>query len=79
MKKLLFVFAGALSLVLVGCGSAPMTDADMAAKYGYSVEEFQEQKEAAARMNMSVEDHLKHATMDMDLGANSMDHGSMEH
>ena len=77
MKKLSFVFAVVLAFVLVGCGSAPMTDADMAAKYGYSVEEFQEQKEAAARMNMSVEDHLKQGSMDM--GANSMDMGGMDH
>ncbi len=36
-----------------------MTDADLAKQHGLSMEEFQEQKEAAARMNMSVEDHLK--------------------
>lgn len=67
MKKFLTVSVFALSLSLVGCGSTPMTEADMAASYGLSMEEFQEQKEAAARMNMSVEDHLKHG------------HGSMNH
>ncbi len=36
-----------------------MTEADMAKKSGLSLEEYQEQKEAAARMNMNVEDHLK--------------------
>ena len=74
MKNLQIAFVSAFALFLAGCGSAPMTDADMAAKYGMSMEEFQEQKEAAARMNMSIEDHLKHASqgmemnMDMDMG-----------
>ncbi len=58
MKKLLSITF--VVVLLVGCGAKPMTEADMAKKYGMSMEEFQEQKEAAARMNMSVEDHLKH-------------------
>lgn len=58
MKKSLIAFVLLASLTLVGCGQKPMTDADMAAKYGLSLEEYQEQKEAAARMNMSIEDHL---------------------
>ena len=62
MKKLThIVFVLTFSVLLIGCGSKPMTEADMAAQYGLSMEEFQEQKEAAARMNMSVEDHLKHS------------------
>jgi major membrane immunogen (membrane-anchored lipoprotein) len=72
MKKLQIAFVAVFTVLLAGCGSAPMTDADMAAKYGMTQEEFQEQKEAAARMNMSIEDHLKHASqgmeMDMDMG-----------
>ncbi len=75
MNKLLTVFAFALSFALAGCGSAPTSDAEMAAKYGMTMEEYQEQKEAAARMNMSVEDHLKHGTMDMD----DMDMMDMSH
>ena len=58
MKKSLIAFVLLASLTLVGCGQKPMTDADMAAQYGLSIEEFQEQKEAAARMNMNIEDHL---------------------
>ncbi len=53
-----------LSSFLIGCGSKPMTEGDMAKKYGLTAEEYQEQKEAAARMNMSVEDHLKHGHHD---------------
>lgn len=60
MKKITIVSIFLLSIVLVGCGEKPITEADMAKKYGLSMEEFQEQKEAAARMNMSVDDHLKH-------------------
>ena len=58
MKTLSLTVLSLSALTLTACSDAPMTDADMAAQYGYSVEEFQEQKEAAARMNMSIEDHL---------------------
>lgn len=59
----------ATTFLLTSCGqSIPMTDAELAEKYGYSQEEFQEVKEAAARMNMTVEDHLK-----------MMDHGEHGH
>ena len=59
MKKFTFVFVFLFSLLLLGCGEKPMTEADMAKKLGLSLEEYQEQKEVAARMNMNVEDHLK--------------------
>lgn len=50
-----------LSLVLlIACGSsAPLTEEEQAAKYNLTVEEYRFQKEAAARMNMSVEDHMR--------------------
>jgi len=74
MKKSLITFVLLISLFLTGCGQKAMTDADMAAQYGLSIEEFQEQKEAAARMNMNIEDHL-------DMGSNNskMDHSNMNH
>ena len=59
MKKFPIVFILTITLFLAGCGQKPVTDSDIAKKYGLSTEEFQEQKEAAARMNMSIEDHLK--------------------
>jgi hypothetical protein len=65
-KAYTFVFVFALSLLLLGCGDKPMTEADMAKNYGLSLEEYQEQKEAAARMNMNVEDHLNMESGDMD-------------
>lgn len=68
MKTLSIAFVSLSVLTLVGCSDKPMTDADMATKYGLSIEEYQEQKEAAARMNMTIEDHLNmggedHSTM----------------
>ncbi|MCF7847113.1 MAG: hypothetical protein K9M51_03770 [Candidatus Gracilibacteria bacterium] len=74
MKKSFLVFGSLFffALVLTGCGSAPTTDAELAQKYGLTLEEFQEQKEAAARMNMSIETHLKNGHVDsMDM---PMDH-----
>ena len=72
MKTLSIAFLSLLTITLSGCGQKPMTDADMAVKYGLSIEEYQEQKEVAARMNMSVEDHLSmeddNSYMDHDMG-----------
>ena len=73
MQKLSIVFIFAFAFLLTACSQKPMTEADMAASYGLSMEEFQEQKEAAARMNMSIEDHLGNMDnmheheMDMDM------------
>lgn len=65
MKFFSIAFLSLLTLTLSGCGQQPMTDADMAAKHGFSIEEFQEQKEAAARMGMTIEDHLGSDSSDM--------------
>lgn len=62
MKKaiILFVLPLLTILFLAGCGtSQPMNEAEQAASYDMSVQEYQEMKQAAARMNMSVEEHLK--------------------
>ncbi|HEY5714491.1 MAG TPA: hypothetical protein VIT68_04020 [Candidatus Gracilibacteria bacterium] len=72
MKNLVIAFVLSFCFLLTGCGQKPMTDADMAQKYGLSLEEYQEQKEAAARMNMNIEDHLNMGDMD------AMDHGDMD-
>ena len=72
MKTFTILTLSLLAVALVGCSDKPMTDADMAAEYGLSIDEFQEQKEAAARMNMSIEDHLGG-------GHGNSDHSSMEH
>lgn len=61
MKRLLLISLLLLtSLVIASCGNtqAPLTEVEQAAKYNMSVEEFQENKVAAARMNMTIEEHL---------------------
>lgn len=46
--------------LLVGCGSQePMTEAEQAAEYNMTVEQYRSEKRAAARMNMNWEDHIK--------------------
>lgn len=73
-KSLLLLTLVLVAFGLAGCGQTPMTDADLAEQYGMSLEEFQEQKEAAARMNMNIEDHLNMGDGDHQ----SMDHSAME-
>jgi hypothetical protein len=59
MKNLTFSFLSlALLLTLAGCGATP-APADNAAKSGLSAEEYQQQKEQAARMGMDIESHTK--------------------
>ena len=62
MNKLIItaLFLSLSLFVFAGCSSnEPMSDADMAEMHNMSDEEFQETKEAAARMNMSIEEHMK--------------------
>lgn len=63
MKKTVLISSLLLmTVVLSSCGGAsdwPLTEAQQAESYGMSVAEFKEQKNAAASMNMTIEDHLK--------------------
>lgn len=75
MKKFLLVLSLlVMSLWLVSCwkSDAPLTEAQQAEKYGLSLEEYKEQKDAAARMNMTIEDHLKM------WHSEDMDHSNMD-
>lgn len=80
MKKFIIIWMIILlSFTLVSCGQSdgPLTEAQQAEKYGMSVEEFREQKDAAARMNMTIEEHLNMDDsmmewMDMDMSDDSM-------
>ncbi len=63
MKKLSLPIIGAslLALTLMGAGCAseqPLTEEQQAAAKGMTMEEYQETKEAAARMNMGVDEHM---------------------
>lgn len=51
-------------LVILGLSScwktdAPLTETQQAEKYNLTIGEYKEMKTAAARMNMSIEDHMK--------------------
>ena len=62
MKKLLLVWmvvTGVLLLASCTDTRAPLTEVEQAEKYNMTQKEFQETKEAAARMNMTIEDHMK--------------------
>lgn len=62
MKKalILLILPVLATFVLVGCTSqAPMTEAEQAASYGLTLEEYREEKQAAARMNMTIEEHMR--------------------
>ena len=49
------------ALLLAGCkdSEAPMTETQQAEKYNLSLEEFRKQKDAAASMGMTIDEHLK--------------------
>lgn len=61
-KKFWFAAAFVGVITLTGCvgggSDEPMTEAQQAAELGISAEEYQENKEAAARMNMTMDEHM---------------------
>lgn len=62
MKKSILISTLSLLVLatLSACGKQQaLTDEQMAEKYNMTAEEFQEMKEAASRMNMSIDDHMK--------------------
>lgn len=81
MKKALVISLSLSTLLLASCGSqAPLTEAQQAEKYNMSESEFQETKEAAARMNMTVEDHMKMTDEEMEaMDSNDMDMSDDSH
>lgn len=61
MKTITIIALLISSLFLVSCSwwHGAMTEVEQAEHYGMSLQEFREMKDAAARMNMSIEDHMK--------------------
>jgi len=61
MKKIsLFLLSFVLLFGLSACkDDAPMTPEEEASHYNLSLEDYNEMKDAAARMNMTMEDHMK--------------------
>lgn len=76
MKKFILVsllLVATLWLASCSDSDAPLTEAQQAEKYNMSTAEYKETKDAAARMNMTIEDHMK-----MTDTSGGMDHGSMD-
>lgn len=82
MKKILL-----LSLLLVttigltSCSDseAPLTEAQQAEQYNMSTTEFKEMKDAAARMNMTIDEHMKMTdTSSSNMDMSGMDHWNMD-
>jgi len=71
MKKLVSIIITLSAVALAGCADTnqPMTEEQQAAKYGMTVQQYRQEKSAAARMNMSWEEHVKaiQGGMDMDM------------
>lgn len=65
-----------VTLGLVSCSDsdAPLTETQQAEKYNMSESEYKEMKDAAARMNMTIEEHMKM----MDTSEGMMDHEKMD-
>ena len=59
MKKLLPLIL--IPFILTACSNttASLSEEDQAAKYGMTVERYHEEKQAAARMGMTWEEHVK--------------------
>lgn len=75
MKKTLFISLLLVAILgLTSCSDtdAPLTESQQAEQFNMSVTEYKETKDAAARMNMTVEDHMKMTDTQMK-EMNSMD------
>lgn len=60
MKKFLAIIGVFSVLLLTACaGEKPLTEAQQATKYGLTLEQYREDKIAAARMNMTWDEHQK--------------------
>lgn len=67
-------------LWLVSCGSeVPLTESEQAQKYNMSTAEYKEMKDAAARMNMTIEEHMKHTSTDDSSSHDMMDMSDDSH
>lgn len=76
MKKstLLLILPLLATVLLAGCGSQqPMTEQEQADNYGWTLEEYRENKQAAARMNMTIEEHVKMVEEEGEMDMNDMD------
>jgi len=62
MKKIILLsllFVATFGLASCGNSEAPLTEDEQAQKYNMTTEQYKEMKNAAAQMNMTIEDHMK--------------------
>lgn len=79
MRKFLTLSILLPSIFLIGCtGQVAMTEEQQAAQYGLTVERYREEKEAAARMGMTWEEHVKMIEPDKPMDHDAMGHGDHE-
>lgn len=65
MRKFFSTLLLLSATLLVGCGSQKaMTEQEQAAQYNMTVEEYRQEKQAAARMNMNFDEHIKMLKME---------------
>ena len=65
MRKLLSTLTLLSIVLLAGCASnAPLTEEQQAEQYGMTVEMYRQEKQAAARMNMNFDEHVKMLKME---------------
>mgnify|MGYP007124596287 FL=1 len=76
MKKITLIsllLVATLGLASCSDADAPLTESQQAEQYNMSVAEYKETKDAAARMNMTVEDHMKMTVGGWDMDMKWMD------
>lgn len=65
MRKFLSTLTLLSIVLLAGCASdKPLTEEEQAAQYNMTVEQYRQEKQAAARMNMSWDEHVKMLKME---------------
>ena len=66
MKTILLTLGLSSILLLTWCWEKPMTEAQKAKSMWMTMEEYQKTKEAAARMNMWIDEHMNMSDEEME-------------
>ncbi|QFR38841.1 hypothetical protein A9Q91_01230 [Candidatus Gracilibacteria bacterium 28_42_T64] len=82
MKKIILIsllLIATLGLASCGSSDAPLTETQQAEQYNMTVAEYKDMKNAASRMNMTIEEHMKMMGGEGDMGHDMMDMGDDSH